>query len=92
MLEVFFYTLVGGQDEAMCYAETATSPQSRKFATHLVSINGEMVLNKRRIYERSLANAWSNEDSIFKLANALIEEIKAILEEAPGSSAIDVSY
>ena len=84
----FCYTLVGGQGEAICYAETATSPQSRKFATHLISINGEEVLNKRRIYERSRANAWSNEDSIFMLANALIKENK----EGFGSSAINVSY
>ncbi|XP_044174421.1 uncharacterized protein LOC122958076 [Acropora millepora] len=81
--------LKGGQGEAICYAETATSPQSRKFATHLISINGEEVLNKRRIYERSRANAWSNEDSIFMLANALLEETKAIQEEAPESSVID---
>ncbi|XP_067026413.1 uncharacterized protein [Acropora muricata] len=77
--------LKGGQGEAICYAETATSPQDRKFANHLININGGEVLNKRRIYERSRANAWSNENSIFMLANALIKENK----EGFGSSAID---
>ncbi|XP_044172563.1 uncharacterized protein LOC114963820 isoform X2 [Acropora millepora] len=81
--------LQGGQDEAICYAETATSPQSRKFANHLININGEEVLNKRRIYEKSRANAWSNEDSIFKLANALLKENNEIQKQGFGISAID---
>ncbi|XP_015766245.1 PREDICTED: tyrosine-protein kinase Fer-like isoform X3 [Acropora digitifera] len=81
--------LKGGQDEAICYAETATSPQSRKFANHLININGEEVLNKRRIYEKSRANAWSNEDSIFKLANALLKENDEIQKQGFGVSAID---
>ena len=76
----------------MCYAETATSPQSRKFANQLININGEEVLNKRRIYEKSRANAWSNEDSIFKLANALLKENDEIQKQGFGISAIDVSY
>lgn len=66
--------LKGGQDEAICYAETATSPDDRKFANHLININGEEVLNKRKVYERSRANAWSNEDSTLKLATAIMKE------------------
>ncbi|XP_015774992.1 PREDICTED: uncharacterized protein LOC107353184 [Acropora digitifera] len=81
--------LKGGQDEAICYAETATSPQSRKFANHLININGEEVLNKRRIYERSRANAWSNEESVLRLANALTKENNEIQKEGFGISAID---
>ncbi|XP_068731509.1 uncharacterized protein [Montipora capricornis] len=80
--------LKGGQDEAICYAETATSPQSRKFANHLININGEEVLNKRKVYERSRANAWSNEDSILKLADALVKE-NADIKERFGISAIE---
>ncbi|KAJ7374341.1 60S acidic ribosomal protein P1 [Desmophyllum pertusum] len=66
--------LKGGTDEAICYAETASSPEDRKFANHLININGEEVLNKRKVYERSRANAWSNEDSILKLATAIMKE------------------
>jgi len=66
--------LKGGQDEAICYAETATSPDDRKFASQLININGEEVLNKRKVFERSRANAWSNEDSILKLATAIMKE------------------
>ncbi|XP_044172270.1 uncharacterized protein LOC122956650 [Acropora millepora] len=81
--------LKGGYDEAVCYAETATSPQSRRFANYLINIDGEEVVNKRRIYERSRSNAWSNEDSIIKLANALIKENNEIQKQGFGISAID---
>ena len=81
----------GGTDEAICYAETASSPEDRKFANHLININGEEVLNKRKVYERSRANAWSNEDSILKLATAIMKE-SAELKKKFGIDAIDVGF
>ncbi|XP_073247828.1 uncharacterized protein [Porites lutea] len=81
--------LKGGQDEAVCYAETATSPDDRKFANHLININGDVVLNKRKVYERSRANAWNNEDSILKLATAIMKE-SSEMKKRFGIDAIDV--
>ncbi|PFX18639.1 Serine/threonine-protein kinase Nek6 [Stylophora pistillata] len=66
--------LKGGADEAICYAETASSPEDRKFAAQLININGDEVLNKPKVYERSRSNAWNNEDSILKLATAIMRE------------------
>ena len=83
-------SLLGGQDEAVCYAETATSPDDRKFANHLININGDVVLNKRKVYERSRANAWNNEDSILKLATAIMRE-SSEMKERFGIDVIDVS-
>ena len=83
-------SLLGGQDEAVCYAETATSPDDRKFANHLININGDVVLNKRKVYERSRANAWNNEDSILKLATAIMRE-SSEMKKRFGIDAIDVS-
>ena len=83
-------SLLGGQDEAVCYAETATSPDDRKFANHLININGDVVLNKRKVYERSRANAWNNEDYILKLATAIMRE-SSEMKERFGIDAIDVS-
>ncbi|XP_020632863.1 uncharacterized protein LOC110069677, partial [Orbicella faveolata] len=80
--------LKGGTDEAICYAETASSPEDRKFANHLININGEEVLNKRKVYERSRANAWSNEDSTLKLATAIMKE-SAELKKKFGIDAIE---
>lgn len=85
-----FLSYIGGTDEAICYAETASSPEDRKFANHLININGEEVLNKRKVYERSRANAWSNEDSILKLATAIMKE-SAELKKKFGIDAIEVS-
>lgn len=83
-------SLLGGQDEAVCYAETATSPDVRKFANHLININGDVVLNKRKVYERSRANAWNNEDSILKLTTAIMKESSEIKKRFD-IDAIDVS-
>ena len=83
-------SLLGGQDEAVCYAETATSPDDRKFANHLININGDVVLNKRKVYERSRANAWNNEDSVLKLATAIMKE-SSEMKKRFGIDAIDVS-
>ena len=85
------FVILGGQDEAICYAETATSPDDRKFANHLININGDEVLNKRKVYERSRANAWSNEDSILKLATAIMKE-NVEMKKKFGIDAIEVSY
>ena len=80
----------GGTDEAICYAETASSPEDRKFANHLININGEEVLNKRKVYERSRANAWNDEDSIFKLATAIMKE--SVELKKFGIDAIEVGF
>lgn len=48
-------------------------------------------MNKRKVYERSRANAWSNEDSILKLATAIMKE-SAELKKRFGIDAIEVSY
>lgn len=48
-------------------------------------------MNKRKVYERSRANAWSNEDSILKLATAIMKE-SAELKSRFGIDAIEVSY
>ena len=85
------FSKTGGTDEAICYAETASSPEDRKFANHLININGEEVLNKRKVYERSRANAWNNEDSILKLATAIMKE-SAELKEKFGIDAIEVGF
>ncbi|CAH3188203.1 unnamed protein product [Porites lobata] len=66
--------LKGGTDEAICYADQASSPDQRNFASHLVNINGEEVANKRKVYEKSRLVAWSNEDSILKLATTIMKE------------------
>ena len=85
-----FRYLIGGTDEAICYAETASSPEDRKFANQLININGEEVLNKRKVYERSRAKAWSNEDSIIKLATTIMKE-SAEMKSRFGIDAIKVS-
>ena len=85
-----FPNSTGGTDEAICYAETASSPEDRKFANHLININGDEVLNKRKVYERSRTNAWSNEDSILKLATAIMKE-SAEMKTRFGIDAIEVS-
>ena len=92
VVPAYFFPLVyiGGTDEAICYAETASSPEDRKFANHLININGEEVLNKRKVYEKSRAKAWSNEDSILKLATAIMKE-SAELKSRFGIDAIEVS-
>ena len=48
------------------------------------------MFNKRKVYERSRANAWSNEDSILKLATAVMSE-SSELREKFGIVAIEVS-
>ena len=48
-------------------------------------------MNKRKVYERSRANAWSNEDSILKLATAIMKE-RAELKKNFGIDAIEVSF
>lgn len=91
LLAYFFpFVNTGGTDEAICYAETASSPEDRQFANHLININGEEVLNKRKVYEKSRAKAWSNEDSILKLATAIMKE-SAELKSRFGIDAIEVS-
>ena len=47
------------------------------------------MLNKRKVYERSRANAWSNEDSTLKLATAIMKE-SAELKKKFGIDAIEV--
>lgn len=49
------------------------------------------MLNKRKVYERSRANAWSNEDSILKLATAIMKE-NAEMKSRFGIDAIEVSH
>lgn len=49
------------------------------------------MLNKRKVYERSRANAWNNEDSILKLATAIMKE-SAELKKKFGIDAIEVSF
>lgn len=88
---LLIFLKTGGTDEAICYAETASSPEDRKFANHLININGEEVLNKRKVYERSRANAWNNEDSILKLATAIMKE-NAELKKKFGIDAIEVGF
>ena len=83
-------SLSGGTDEAICYADQASSPEVRNFATHLININGEEVSNKRKVYERSSLIAWSNEDSILKLATAIMKENDE-MKKRFGIDAIDVS-
>ena len=90
-VQYLLFSKTGGTDEAICYAETASSPEDRKFANHLININGEEVLNKRKVYERSRANAWNNEDSILKLATAIMKE-SAELKEKFGIDAIEVGF
>ena len=48
------------------------------------------MFDKRKVYERSRANAWSNEDSILKLATAVMRE-SLELREKFGIVAIEVS-
>ena len=93
---VLFFTIIfdnscltGGTDEAICYAETATSGD-RKFASHLININGEEVLNRRKVYEKSRGRAWSPEISIVQLATAAMKEHEE-LKAKFGIEAIEVS-
>ncbi len=72
---------IGGLDEAVCYAETAM-PGEKLLQTHLIVINGTEVHNKRKVYDRSLARAWSNKDSILKLS-AKLAEVNATLQALP---------
>ena len=46
--------------------------------------------NKRKVYEKSRLVAWSNEDSILKLATAIMKENDE-LKSRYGIDAIDVS-
>ena len=85
------FSKTGGTDEAICYAETASSPEDRKFANQLININGDEVLNKRKVYERSRAIAWNNEDSIWKLATAIMKE-NTELKRKFGIDAIEVGF
>ena len=55
-----------------------------------MNINGEEVANKRKVYEKSLLVAWSNEDSILKLATAIMKE-NAEMKSKFGIDAIEVS-
>ena len=48
-------------------------------------------MNKRKVYERSRANAWTNEDSILKLATAIMKE-SAELKKKFGIDAIEVGF
>ncbi|XP_068708228.1 uncharacterized protein [Montipora foliosa] len=80
--------LKGGTDEAICYADQASSPDERNIASHLVNVNGDEVANKRKVYEKSRLVAWSNEDSILKLATAIMKENHE-LKSRYGIDAID---
>jgi len=54
-----------------------------------VNINGEEVANKRKVFEKSRLVAWSNEDSILKLATAIMKENEE-LKSRYGIEAIEV--
>ncbi|GAB6029270.1 hypothetical protein CHUAL_005037 [Chamberlinius hualienensis] len=69
-------------DEAVCYAETAI-PGRKLLQTHYVNVNGQEVHLKRRVYEGSVAKAWSNKDSILKLTAKLMEVNKELNALAP---------
>ena len=55
-----------------------------------MNVNGDEVANKRKVYEKSRLVAWSNEDSILKLATAIMKENHE-LKSRYGIDAIDVS-
>ena len=54
-------------------------------------MNGKEVLKKRKVYERSRANAWNNEDSILQLSTAIMKE-SADLKKKFGIDAIEVGF
>ena len=54
-----------------------------------MNINGEEVANKRKVFEKSRLVAWSNEDSILKLATAIMKENEE-LKSRYGIEAIEV--
>ena len=55
-----------------------------------MNINGEEVANKRKVYEKSRLVAWSNEDSILKLATTIMKE-NSEMKDRFGIEAIEVS-
>lgn len=55
-----------------------------------MNINGEEVANKRKVYEKSRLVAWSNEDSILKLATVIMKE-NAEMKSKFAIDAIEVS-
>ena len=55
-----------------------------------MNINGEEVANKRKVYEKSRLVAWSNEDSILKLATTIMKE-NSEMKDRFGIDAIEVS-
>lgn len=69
------------RDEAICYAEMAT-PGRKLLQTHYICVNGPEVISKRRVFEGSLAKAWSNKDSILKLTAKLLD-VNSDLEALP---------
>lgn len=56
-----------------------------------MNINGEEVANKRKVYEKSRLVAWSNEDSILKLATTIMKE-NYEMKDRFGIDAIEVSF
>ena len=85
-----FLCSTGGSDEAICYAETATEG-GRKFTVHLININGEEVLNKRKVYERSRGKAWNSEQSLLRLAAAVLKANRELKARFQTDSAIEVT-
>lgn len=55
-----------------------------------MNINGEEVAKKRKVYEKSRLDAWSNKNSILQLAIAIMKE-NLEMKDRFGIDAIDVS-
>ncbi|XP_033107533.1 tyrosine-protein kinase CSK-like [Anneissia japonica] len=68
--------LEGGVNEAICYADTATT-SSKKVTTHLVVINGEEVAKRRNIYDTSVSTGWDPDTSLLRLLGLVIERDNA---------------
>ena len=55
-----------------------------------MNINGEEVAKKRKVYEKRLLVAWSNEESVLKLATTIMKE-NSEMKDRFGIDAIEVS-
>lgn len=88
---LFIFLKIGGIDEVICYVEIVFFLEDRKFVNYLININGEEVLNKWKVYERSWVNVWNNEDFILKFVIVIMKE-SVELKKKFGIDVIEVGF
>ncbi|XP_071950170.1 uncharacterized protein [Antedon mediterranea] len=78
-----YIKLKGGVNEAICYADTATT-SSKKVTTHLIVINGEEVAKRRNTYDTSVSVGWDSDNSLLRLLTLVIkcDNVEHVLEDA----------